>query len=114
MTVEEGAAAFSSLSPDEKKEFIAQLIYELTIVARDSYEVGGDGLTNPERVRRVNEVQHRLGAFLSKLLRDDPGRYPDDLLVRTILEHEDDGELQRQMGAAFARAHRLTAAVKVN
>lgn len=114
MTIEEATAAFSSLSHDEKKEFIAQLIYELTIVARDSYEVGGVGLTNPERVRRVNEVQHRLGAFLFSLLRDDARRYPDDLLVRIILEHEGDDDFQRQMSAAFAAAYRLTATAKVS
>ena len=114
MTLEEAAAAFSALSPGEQKELIAQLIYELTVVARGGYEVGGEGLTDPRLVRRINEVQHFLGAFLGKLLREDPQRYPDEVLLRIVLEHGGDEELERQVGAAFARAHRLTAVVSLS
>jgi hypothetical protein len=112
MTVEEHIAVFSSYSADEKKEFVARLMYELTLVARDNYEVGQEGLTNPQRMRRVNEVQHRVGAYLLALIRDNPNRYPDDVLVRIVLEHPRDEELGRQLNEAFARltAQRLTAA----
>lgn len=114
MTADEAIAVFSSYTQSEKKEFLAQLMYELTIVVRDSYEVGADGLTNPQRVRRVNEVQHRLSAFLGKLLRDDPQRYPDDSLVRIVLEQTGDEILEQQMLAAFAHAHRLISAMSVS
>jgi hypothetical protein len=112
MTVDENIAVFSSYSVEEKKEFLAQLMYELTLVARDSYEVGQDGLTDPQRVRRVNEVQHRVGAYLLALMRDNPSRYPDDVLVRIVLEHPRDETLARQLTEVFARltAQRLTAA----
>jgi hypothetical protein len=112
MTVDENITAFSSYSVEEKKEFLAQLMYELTLVARDSYEVGQDGLTNPQRVRRVNEVQHRVGAYLLALMRNNPNRYPDDVLVRIVLEHQNDEELGRQLTEVFARltTRRLTAA----
>lgn len=87
-------------------------MYELTLVARDSYEVGGDGLTNPQRVRRINEVQHRVGAYLVALTRDNPNRYPDDVIVRIILEHRPDEALGQQLTEVFTRltAQRLTAA----
>jgi hypothetical protein len=87
-------------------------MYKLTVVARDSYVVDQDVLTNPQRVRRINEVQHRVSAFLWALLRNDPKRYPDDILVRVILEHPDDNNLQQQLSEAFARltTHRLTTA----
>ena len=112
MTIDENIALFISYSTDEKKEFIARLMYELTLVARDSYEVGQDGLTNPQRVRRINEVQHRVSAYLLALLRDNPNRFPDDVLVRIVLEHQHDEVLERQLNEAFARltARRLTAA----
>jgi hypothetical protein len=114
MNVDEAIAVFSSYSLEEKKEFLAQLIYELTLVARDSYEVGGEGLTNPQHVRRVNEAQHRLSAFLGKLLRDDPQRYPDDTLVKIVVGWSgDDQELGQQFLAAFAAAHRLTTTLSV-
>ncbi len=112
MTTDEASSIFSSYSLGEKAEFLAGLMYELTIVARDSYEAGGTGLTNPERVRRVNEVQHRLSAFLWAVLRNDPRRYPDDVLVKIICEQPDDPALAQQMLVAFAQqaARRLTAA----
>ena len=48
---------FSSYTSGQKAEFLAQLIYELTLLARESYEPGGDGLDDPRRVRRLNELQ---------------------------------------------------------
>ena len=112
MTVEEAIAVFSSYSRGERAEFLARLMYELTLVARESYEAGGDGLDDQGRVRRVNELQHRVSAFLSAFLRDDAGRYPDEVLVRVILEQPDDPALGQQLGETFARlaAQRLTAA----
>jgi len=112
MTADQAVAVFSSYSSGEQAEFLAQLMVELTLVARDSYEVGGDGFTFPQRVRRLNEVQHRISEFLWALLHDDPSRYPDDVLLRIILEQPDDPALGQQLNEAFARsaARRLTAA----
>ena len=112
MTVDEAIAAFSSYSAEEKREFLAQLMYELTVVARGCYEVGTERLTEPERMRRINEVQHRVGAFLWAMLRNDPKRYPDDILVRIVLEQPNDEVLGRELNEVFARmtARRLTAA----
>jgi hypothetical protein len=103
MTAEKAINVFVSYSSKDKEEFLAHLIHELTIVARDTYEVGQDGLTNPQRMRRINEIQHRISDFLCALLHNNPHRYPDDVLVRIILEHSDDSELERQLSEAFAR-----------
>jgi hypothetical protein len=112
MSVEEAIAIFSSYHLKEKEEFLAHLAYELTIIARDSYEAGENGLTNPRRVRRINEIQHRLSAFLWALLRNDSQRYPDEVLVRIVLEQTDDSALERQISEAFTRltTQRLTTA----
>ncbi|HLL16925.1 MAG TPA: hypothetical protein VK388_17830 [Pyrinomonadaceae bacterium] len=112
MTSDQAITAFISYSSDEKAEFIAQLIYELTLLARESYETGGDGLDDPKRVRHINELQHHTSAYLSALLRSDAGRYPDDVLVRIVLDHADDPGLSRQLLKTFARlaAQRLTPA----
>ena len=112
MTDDKAVSVFMSFSSEEKKEFLAQLMYELTLIVRDNYETGQDGLCNPQRVRRANEVQHRVSAFLWASLRDDPQRYPDDVLVRIILEQPDDEVLGRQLKETFERlaAQRLTPA----
>ena len=112
MDVDEASAVFSSFSTKEKEEFLTLLMHELTIIARDSYEVGSEDLTNPQRVRRINEVQHRISIFLFRLLRNDPRRYSDDSLVRIILEQSNDDELAQQLNEAFTRLanQRLTVA----
>jgi hypothetical protein len=112
MTADEAIAVFVSYSPDEKAKFLAQLMYELTLVARESYEAGGDGLSDPSRVRRINELQHRTSAFLSALLHHHTERYPDDVLVRIVLDQMDDPALGQQLSKTFARlaSKRLTAA----
>jgi hypothetical protein len=104
MTDDESIAIFSSYSVEEKEEFIAQLIHELTIVARGTYEVGRDGLSEPQRLRRINEVQHRLSAYLWALLRKDERRYPDGVLLKLfILGQHDDAVLEQEVRTAFMR-----------
>jgi len=46
---------FSSRAND----FLVYLAHALTILARDTYEVGTEGVTNPSRLRHINELQHR-------------------------------------------------------
>jgi hypothetical protein len=101
MLVNDAIEIFVSYSSEDKEEFLAHLMHALTVIARDSYEVGDDGLTNPQRVRRINEVQHRVSAYLYTLLRNDAQRYPDDVLMKIILEHPDDRELERQLVKSF-------------
>ena len=86
-SLQHAIAAFAALGADEKVSFLIVLAHELTIRARDTYEVGGKGLENPERMRSYNEIQHRVLGFLAALHRGDVKRYPDDVLVQIILEH---------------------------
>jgi hypothetical protein len=81
----------------------------LTILARDTYAVEEDGLTNPSRLRIMNEIQHRVTGFLMALHKNDAKRYPDDVLVRIILEHPEDQDLQRQLQDTCGRLMRQKA-----
>lgn len=96
-------AEFLGLPREEQIETLIRLCHELTIVARDTYEVGGSGLVHPARLRRINEVQHRICGQILALLRNDPHRYPNVVLMGMISEHDDDPELQRQFQRAFSR-----------
>ena len=77
--------------------------HALTVLARDTYEVGRDGLTDPSRLRGINELQHRILSFLMALMKNDANRYPNDIFVRLILERPEDLELQRQRQEVFDR-----------
>ncbi len=110
MNVRDAIDTFSHYSSQGKIDFLVQLAHALTILARDTYEVGGEGLTEPSRLRRLNEVQHRVLGFIIALRKPGAKRYPDDVLVRVILEHADDLPLQRQLQEAFGH---LTAQMAV-
>ena len=94
---------FSNFSPQEKTHFLIRLAHMLTIIARETYEVGGEGVTEPSRLRLINEVQYRVTDFLRALMQHDPRRYPDDVLMKIVLEHPDDLDLQQQVQEAVAR-----------
>ena len=100
---------FVKLTRDEKLDFLLRLAHDLTIVGRDAYTVGGNGLDAPHRLREINEVEHRILAFCLALKQDNPKRYPDDVLLRIILEHPEDSELQRQILSSFDRVMALQA-----
>lgn len=94
---------FTNCSNEEKVDFLLRFAHELTIIARDTYETGLDGLTSPSRLRSINEIQHRILGFVIALMQDNPNRYPDAVLLGVILNHPEDTELQRQLQETFER-----------
>jgi hypothetical protein len=101
MTLSQAVDTFSHYSPQEKIDFLVHFAHTLTSLARDTYEVGGEGLTQPSRLRRMNEIQHRIMGFLLALMKQEVKRYPDHVFVRLLLEHPDDLGLQQQLQEAF-------------
>jgi hypothetical protein len=97
------ADVFCGLLSELQLEALARLAHELTIVARDTYEPGTLDVRHPQKLRALNEVQHRITSHMLALLTADPARYADDLLASIILE-QDDPELGRQVAVAFARS----------
>jgi len=96
-------AEFRSLPPASQIDTLVRLAYELTILGRDTYEPSSLGLRHPNRLRSLNEVQHRITSHVLALLAGDSRRYPDEVLAAIILE-QDDPELCRQVATAFARS----------
>lgn len=97
MTISSIEDIFVHESEQEKVEFLLELAHAMTIIARDSYEVDGEGLTDQQRLRRINEIQHRITGHLLALARPDTPRYPDDVLIRIIFDQADDPGLRRQL-----------------
>ncbi len=48
-----------------------------------------DAVADPCRLRRMNEIQHRVTGHLLHLLQSNPERYPDDVLMSIILDDSD-------------------------
>lgn len=100
MHVQQAIASFRQYCPQEQSAFLLHLAHALTIIARDTYEVGGQGVSQPARLRRINEMQHRVTSFLIALMHQDTRRYPDEVLMGVLLDHADDLELQGQIQEA--------------
>ncbi len=111
MKTEEIIAFFSSLTSNEQTKFLAHFSHYLTIVARDTYEVGTENITNQPKMRAVNETQHQISSHLLALLENSLERYPDDVLMQIIFEQENK-ELKAEVMWAFERvADRFSVAV---
>ena len=112
MKIEEAIAFFSALSVEEQKNFLVQLSHELTMLARDAYEIGTQDFTNPSQVRAVNEIQHRIASHLLALIKNDTNRYPDETLVKIIIEHSQDKTFELKATSAFEQtANKFAVAV---
>ena len=52
--------AYGKLSHTERIQWLAGLAHELTIYARDTYEIGTEDVCDPKRLRGFNELSHRV------------------------------------------------------
>jgi len=66
------AERFAKLEPSVKVTALARLANEMTILARDTYEPGTLGLSDPVRLRGINEIMHRITSRLVNLSRGRP------------------------------------------
>ena len=71
----------ASLSNQAKAVFLARLASELTVCARDTYEVGTDRVLRPELLRAYNELIHRVTGAVRDHLLDEKG-YSAELILR--------------------------------
>ena len=87
---------YRNLSTEAQARVLATFGHNMTIAARDTYEVQSPGVRAPQRLRDINEIQHRVFGHISALLTGErESRYPDDTLLSILLEHGDD-ELRAQ------------------
>lgn len=81
---------YGQLMRSKQIRVLADFGFNLTIVGRDTYVAGELGVRDPERLRSINEVQHRVLAHLLELATEDDKRYPDEVLFSIVLEHDDE------------------------
>jgi len=77
------------LEPVAKAQFLSTLGHALTIAGRESYEVGGTGLTNPPYLREINEIQHRVLACLRGILNGTLNASFERSIAQWVLEPSD-------------------------
>jgi hypothetical protein len=55
---------YCGTAASDRWRWLAKLAFLLTVLARDTYVVGGAGLVDPVRMRRFNELAHRVSGQL--------------------------------------------------
>ncbi len=76
---------FLRLSGAARHKWLADLLFALTVFARDTYTVGGYGLDDPQRMRRFNELTHRAVNQLRNEL-SGSGGMPDGVFGQMVSE----------------------------
>jgi hypothetical protein len=103
MNIDSEIRHFSALSALEQARFLARFMYELTLEARNFYGPGGEGAIDANKLRFVNEVQHRITRFIEQILIDDPARPSDDVTLRLLLAPRAEKAIEGLVHAAYIR-----------
>jgi hypothetical protein len=103
MNIDSEIRHFSELSALEQARFLARFMYELTLEARNFYGPGGDQAIDANKLRFVNEVQHRVTRFIEQILIDDPARASDEVTWRLLLAPRTEKAIESLVHAAYVR-----------
>jgi hypothetical protein len=103
MNIESEIRNFSELSSLEQARFLAHFMYELTLEARNFYSPGGEQAIDANKLRFVNEVQHRVTRFIEQILIDDPARASDEVTLRLLLAPRAEKSIESLVHAAYVR-----------
>jgi hypothetical protein len=103
MNIESEVRNFVDLSSIDKSRFLARFMYELTLEARNYYAPGGNQDIDANKLRFINEIQHRVTRFIEQVLIDDPARPTDDLMLRLLLAPRSEKSIETLVQSAYTR-----------
>jgi hypothetical protein len=103
MNIDSEVRHFTDLSSVDKARFMTRLMYELTLEARNFYAAGGEQTIDANKLRFINEIQHRITRFIEQILIDDPARSSDEVMLRLLLAPRTEKVIETLVHAAYAR-----------
>jgi hypothetical protein len=91
LTVDKQAATnwFIALQSGERATFLARVAHNLTVVAREYYEFQAPGVTDPLRLREMNELQHHVTSYLSHVLSGTEDQHWAPFIIERMLSNRD-------------------------
>ena len=103
MNIDSEIRHFKELSAVDKARFLARFMYELTLEARNFYGPGAEQAIDANKLRFVNEVQHRVTRFIEQILIDDPARSSDEVMLRLLLAPRAEKAIESLVHSAYVR-----------
>ena len=107
MTIQKAIDTYVAMENERQAVFLSFFGHAMTIMARDTYDFQDVGVKHPIRLRAINEIQHQVFSQIIGLLRRGEGSFPDDVIVKIMLIH-DDAQLALDTRWAFGRALELS------
>ncbi|HEU4601544.1 MAG TPA: hypothetical protein VFS24_06235 [Steroidobacteraceae bacterium] len=103
MNIESEIRHFSDLSAVDQGRFLARFMYELTLEARNFYGPGGEQAIDANKLRFVNEIQHRVTRFIEQILIDDPARPSNEVTLKLLLAPRAEKTIEALVHNAYVR-----------
>ena len=103
MNIESEIHHFAELSSIDKARFLTRFMYEMTLEARNFYAPGGNQDIDANKLRFVNEIQHRVTRFIEQILIDDPARSSDDVMLRLLLAPRSEKTIEALVHNTYVR-----------
>lgn len=103
MNIDSEIRNFKDLSAIDKARFLTRFMYELTLDGRNFYSPNSTQDIDANKLRFINEVQHRVTRFIEQILIDDPARSPDDVMLRLLLAPRAEKSIENLVHTAYAR-----------
>jgi len=75
----------NKLSREQLVRFLMRFAFNLTVVARNCYQVGGDDVEKPKALRGINEMEHRVLSYARHMLNGTQG-CPYSSLASQVVE----------------------------
>ena len=92
---------YLSSTKAERIRWLSQSLHFVSLEARSTYSPSGDDLKDPERMRRLNELIHRLAQHLSDCMSSHVQRKtPDHEFIKGFVE---DAEVVNLRPGSFTR-----------
>ena len=95
--IEEVVSQYSKETESLQVVFLSRLAHQITIYARDTYDLDSDSLSKPSQMRSINEMMHRILGQQTSLLLEDKDRYPDDILIKMLFAKAAECEFENSL-----------------
>lgn len=109
MNIESEIKHFSEMSPLDQARFMTRFMYELTLEARNFYSPAGEQAIDANKLRFINEIQHRITRFIEQILIDDPARTSNEAMLRLLLAPRTEKSVDGLVQAAYVRTIQVVA-----
>jgi hypothetical protein len=103
MNIDSEIRNFAGLSPLDQARFMTHFMYELTLEAKNFYGPAGEQAIDANKLRFINEIQHRVTRFIEQILIDDPARTSDEVMLRLLLASRSEKTIENLVHAAYVR-----------